>query len=284
MKIAITGSSGFIGRYLVTELKKNYQNELILLDITQGVDLCNWALIKDIKADLFIHLANKSFVPDSYTNPYSFYSINYNSTLNVLELARLNCAKVIYLSSYIYGTPQYLPIDEEHPTQAFNPYAQTKLICEELCRGYTRDFHVPIVIFRPFNIYGYGQSSSFLLPTMISQLVNNYIIVKDDRPKRDYIHVLDVVNAIKLAIHYQPQNDLEIFNIGSGISYSVKEIAEILIKLSGQNIAYHSTGEQRPCEVLDTIADIKKVSKLGWKPEISLLDGLSELLHYENIL
>ena len=252
--------------------------ELVLLDIKQGIDVCNWDAIKHIKADVFIHLANKSYVPDSYIYPQIFYNVNINSTVNILELARINKAKVIYLSSYVYGTPKYLPIDENHIIQAFNPYAQTKVICEEICRGYARDFKVPIIIFRPFNIYGKGQSPLFLLPMMIEQLKEGVIEVRDDRPKRDYIHVSDIIGAIKLAIQYIPENYIEIFNLGSGVSYSVKEVAQLLMEITTWKIKYSSNGEQRPNEILDTVADITKAKRLGWKPEVTLRDGLKELI------
>lgn len=153
MKILVTGFSGFIGTYLVEKLKQ-YNHELILLDISNGVDICDWKQIKQYNnIDVIIHLANLSFVPASYSDPQNFYTTNYLSTLNMLELCRKNNARLIFFSSYVYGQPQYQPIDEVHPIQAFNPYAQTKVICESLCEGYFRDFGVPITIFRPFNFW-----------------------------------------------------------------------------------------------------------------------------------
>ena len=161
MKILITGFSGFIGKYLI-ELLKQTTHELILLDISNGFDICDWEQIKHfVGLDAIIHLANLSFVPASYEQPKKFYESNYLSTLNMLELCRINHAKMIFFSSYVYGHPQYQPIDENHPIQAFNPYAQTKVICESLCEGYNRDFHIPVTIFRPFNIYGKGQNPDF---------------------------------------------------------------------------------------------------------------------------
>ena len=163
MKILVTGFSGFIGTYLVEKLKQ-YNHELILLDISNGVDICDWKQIKQYNnIDVIIHLANLSFVPASYSDPQNFYTTNYLSTLNMLELCRKNNARLIFFSSYVYGQPQYQPIDEVHPIQAFNPYAQTKVICESLCEGYFRDFGVPITIFRPFNIYGIGQHPDFYI-------------------------------------------------------------------------------------------------------------------------
>lgn len=276
-KIAITGSSGFVGRHLIDVLKQRDDVEIITLDIVDGINVCDWQQIKDIKADVYIHLANKSFVPDSYKDPHSFYSVNVLSTLNMLELARINNAKFIYLSSYVYGAPDYMPIDENHPIKAFNPYATTKVMCEQMCQGYARDFGVPMVVLRPFNIYGVGQAPSFLLPMMIKQLPSGIITVQDDRPKRDYIHVSDVANAINCAIDYEA-NGCEIMNLGSGISYSVREVADMLISIYGRPVEFKSTNEYRPSEVLDTVADVSKLKSIGWTQKVAFIDGLKEMV------
>lgn len=280
MKILVTGYSGFIGKYLIKELIKT-QHELVLCDISDGIDICNWDQVKDFKEiDTIIHLANLSYVPASYIEPKKFYEVNYLGTLNMLELCRLNNAKMIYFSSYMYGTPQYQPINESHPLSAYNPYAQTKLICENLCEGYNRDFKVPITIFRPFNIYGKGQNPDFLIPTIINQAKSGKIIIKDDRPKRDYIHVTDVVRAVvKANDTFNNSADLHIYNLGSGESHSVKEVIELVRQLADENIEYECTNEIRPSEVMDTIADISKIkNELGWQPTVSLKEGLKSML------
>lgn len=280
MKILVTGHSGFIGKYLVKKLAKT-NHELILCDVTYGIDICNWDDVKNFqKIDIIIHLANLSYVPASYAEPKKFYEINYLGTLNMLELCRLSNAKMIYFSSYMYGIPQYQPIDENHPLSAYNPYAQTKLICENLCEGYNRDFKVPITIFRPFNIYGKGQNPDFLIPTIINQAKSGKIIIKDDRPKRDYIHVTDIVNAVLKATEtINDSTGLQIFNLGSGKSHSVKEIIDIVRQLSDKNVEYQCTYEIRQNEVMDTVANISKIKdKLGWEPKIPLQEGLKSML------
>ena len=278
MKILITGYSGFIGTYLQKRLKQT-QHELVLADITNGIDICDWQQVKQFEGiDIVIHLANLSFIPASYNEPKKFYETNYLSTLNMLELCRLQSAKMIYFSSYIYGHPQYQPIDENHPIQAYNPYSQTKVICESLCEGYNRDFKVPITIFRPFNIYGKGQNPEFLIPSIIQQAQNGKIIIKDDRPKRDYIHVEDIVEAIIAAIDNQTDK-FEKFNLGTGKSYSVKEIIKIVRGFFNSDIEYICTHEIRENEVLDTVADISKIRKeLHWQPKISIQEGLKKML------
>ncbi|MFA6582262.1 MAG: NAD(P)-dependent oxidoreductase [Paludibacter sp.] len=280
MKILITGYSGFIGSYLLKGLNKN-EHELVLVDIANNTDICDWQQVKHFTGiDIIIHLANLSFVPASYEEPKRFYETNYLSTLNMLELCRLNDAKMIYLSSYMYGQPLYQPINENHPIQAYNPYSQTKVICESLCEGYNRDFNVPITIFRPFNIYGKGQNPDFLIPSIIQQAQNGKIIIRDDRPKRDYIHVEDIISAIITAINIKDENkSIKKYNLGSGISYSVKEIIDIVRGFYDSKIEYICTHEIRANEVLDTIADISKIKKeMDWEPKISIEEGLRKML------
>jgi UDP-glucose 4-epimerase len=283
MKILITGHTGFIGRYLHKKLSKT-EHTLVLADISTGIDICDWQQVEQFKdIDTIIHLANLSFVPASYEQPKRFYNTNYISTLNMLEICRLQGSKLIFFSSYLYGHPQYQPIDEQHPIQAFNPYSQTKIICESLCEGYNRDFKVPITIFRPFNIYGSGQNPDFLIPSIINQAKKGKIVIKDDRPKRDYIHVEDIVNAVVTAIEKQ-NNSINIYNLGTGISHSVKEIVEIVQGLSNTKIEYQCTHETRANDIMDTIADISKTKKeLCWEPRINITEELKKMFFEENI-
>ncbi len=279
MRVVITGSKGFIGSRLIPVLQKN-DYEIIELDSIDGYDITDWKQIKNIKdIDFVIHLAAISYVPKSYKIPREMYRVNIIGTLNVLELCRINNSKMIFTSSYVYGKPKYLPIDEKHPTFAFNPYCQSKLIGEQLCEGYNRDFSVPVIIFRSFNIYGPGQNPNFLIPSIKKQIEDNgKVKLENPRPKRDFIHIDDIVNAYCKAIEYG-RSDFEIFNFGSGKSYSVKEIAELLISLSGEKIPLEFSKQQRENEVLDTVADIKKIKdRLNWQPTISIEEGLSKLL------
>lgn len=277
--IGITGSSGFIGRYLVTELKL-HGHHVIELDLLNGFDLTEAKSLEKIEVpQLIIHLAARSFVPDSFLSPQSFYFSNYLSTLNILEFARKNSIKVIYFSSYLYGSPLYLPIDESHPLAPHNPYSQTKLICEKLCEGYNRDFGLDIVVFRPFNIYGKGQNDSFLIPSIIKQAELGTIKLKDPRPKRDFIHVLDVVSAVRKVIELQPKGYL-VFNLGSGKSYAINELTKFISEAIDKELVIEFTNEYRKGEVLDTVANISKAKNvLNWEPSITIVSGLFQMLN-----
>lgn len=277
--IGVTGSRGFIGQYLVSALISNGYN-VIELDLKNGYDLTKVNPFENIESiDYLIHLASKSFVPDSFENPYSFYYENYMATLNVLEYARIRKIKVLYFSSYLYGVPMYLPIDELHPLAPHNPYSQTKLICEKLCEGYNRDFGLDVIIFRPFNIYGKGQNISFLLPSILQQFESGIIKLKDPRPKRDFIHVNDVISAVLNAIKFQPTGYM-IFNIGYGKSYSISELTNIISEIKGHSIEVEFTHEYRKGEVLDTIANINRAKNiLMWEPKIDLITGLKQIIN-----
>lgn len=278
MKILVTGSSGFIGRYLIQELGKT-DHDVTPFDISDGNDVLDYEkLTKLEKFDIIIHLANKIFVPDSFKDPANFYKINFQGTLNLLELCRVHKSKFIYLSSYVYGQPEYFPIDEKHPVQAHNPYAHSKIIAEQLCKSYFSDFKVPVTILRPFNIYGIGQHPDLLFSSILRQATEGEIVVRDTRPKRDYIHVKDVIRAILLSIR-ENRNSLDIYNLGTGKTFSVEEIIQLIIQLSDHKITFKSTNEHRPNEVLDTPADIKKIkTELNWSPLITLEKGLQEMI------
>ena len=278
MKIVLTGNTGFVGSKLQLSLEK-IGRAVIDVDLTGGKDITVWDTIKGIKDfDFLIHLAAITYVPNSYKIPKEMYAVNILGTLNMLELCRLNNAKMIFASSYVYGNPQYLPIDEKHPTVSFNPYCQSKIIGEQLCESYHKHFNVSCIIFRPFNIYGPGQNTNFLIPLIQKQIDDHgKIQLKDPRPKRDFVHVDDVVEAYQKAIEYN-DSSFEIFNIGSGESYSVKDIADTLVNFSNKIIPIEFSNEIRENEVLDTVADISKAKRLlNWQPKISFNERIKNL-------
>ena len=224
------------------------------------------------------HLAGKTFVPDSWKDTYSFFNINVSGTLTVLEFCRKSNATFIYLSSYLYGEPQYLPIDENHPLKAFNPYGQSKLMAEELTRYYEHTFNIRSFIFRLFNVYGPRQPKTFLIPEIIHKIRDaqgNSIILNDLRPRRDYIYIDDVIDALLLSINGKPG----VYNVGSGVSYSVKEIADYLVKIENSSKQIQGLKMARPNEVLDLYADIGFIKQeFGWEPKTDIINGLKNCL------
>lgn len=279
-KVLVTGDNGFIGSLLVEKLTKLGAEIVTLTDPRNyRIDIRNWNCIKNIRdLDLIYHLAAKTYVPSSYNNPRETYEVNVLGTLNALELARINnVEKFLFTSSYVYGNPKYLPIDENHPIKSMNPYSMSKILGEKLCKSYNEDFGLNCIIFRLFNLYGKNQNSNFLIPNIIKQLKSGKIKLKDPNPKRDYVHVLDVINALIIA--GTVKENFEIFNIGTGTSYSVKEIVGKIIGIYGLNVEVKFSNEKRKNEIIDTKADIDKAKeKLGWVPNLDIDKGLREIL------
>ncbi len=283
MKVAVAGSDGFVGTNVYKQLLEA-GHEVISIDISQGVDLSDNAIIEQIEPiDSFIHLANLVYVPYSYQNPEKYYRTNYLTTLNALEICRKHNARLIYASSYIYGSPQYIPVDENHPVCPFNPYAQTKMICEKLCEGYHRDFGIKVSVLRPFNIYGIGQKGKLLIPEIIGQLKEGKkkIQLKAASPRRDYINVVDVARAFVACIN--DENDYSIFNVCSGVSISVKELTEIINKHLKRKVEFLFSSSDRPNEVDDSRGSCEKLKTIGWKPTKTIEEGIVDILLAENL-
>lgn len=276
-KIAVTGSRGFIGSHLTKRLR-SLNHEVIEIDISTGFDVTDFDTLKKIpEFDMVFHLAGKTFIPKAFEDPHSFYMTNVLGTLNMLELCRMYKSKFVFVSSYVYGKPEYLPIDEQHKTNAANPYMSSKLLGEQLCQSYFHDFNVPVIIIRPFNVYGIGQDDFFLIPKLIKQSESGSVELMDPRPKRDFVYIDDLVDAFVRCIDYQPDS-CRIFNIGTGKSISVQDLAKMLVSKFNPNAKLRFSGEIRKDEILDTIADISRAGKdLEWHPKIDLEKGLEML-------
>jgi len=276
--IAVTGGSGFLGKFIRKALTKSGY-KIINLDITEGIDITNWDEISQItNFDTLIHLAAISFVPDSYKMPRSFFMKNIAGTINALELCKINNARMIYTSSYVYGNPVYLPIDENHPVSDFNPYSSSKILSEKICESYNKYFGLDIKIVRPFNMYGPGQNVNFLIPSIINQIETRKVILNDSTPRRDFVYVGDVAEAFVKIVDYSNPEYL-ILNIGYGKSYSIGDIINTLKDLVHTDFEVEFTGIIRPNEIQDTVADISKAHKIiNWKPEIPFKEGLKKCL------
>jgi len=283
MTVLLTGSSGFVGRHVVARMKTEAVS-VVPCDVQQGVDLLNVsALLEFPSVDAVIHLAANTQTQDAWNCPHDLYKDNFLMTLNVLEYCRQKqVPKIIFSSTYVYGVPRYLPVDEAHPIDPANPYTRSKWLCEELIKGFCADYGLTAFILRNFNVYGPGQPSRFLIPTIVEQLSDpslSKIKLGDLAPKRDFVHVEDVVDAIwKCAIH-TGEKGAHVYNIGTGTSTSVNELAELLFQLSGSRKAIEDVKPHRPNDVPDAVADIQKAEKeLGWVPRYALGEGLRSLL------
>jgi nucleoside-diphosphate-sugar epimerase len=273
--ILITGSNGFLGRALCKRLIMNGEYDVKLFDINNGnifdYDFTNYG-VKHI-----CHLAARTFVPQSWEEPFDYYKVNFLGTLNILEYCRKHNASMTFISTYMYGTPQYLPVDENHPREAHSVYNHTKLLAEDTCEFYSNNYNNSITVLRLFNVYGFGQRQDFLIPSIIQQAMNNNIIeVTDLRPKRDFIYIDDVIDAICLSLGLSGYN---IYNVGSGISYSVSDVIKIICDILGEERRVIDKKQIRTNEVLDVVADINKIKKeLAWEPRTTIINGINNII------
>lgn len=274
--ILVTGSSGFVGKHLVDRLQED-RFKVIPFSRTEGQDVTSMDDFSNLPpVDVVFHLAAIASVPLSWEKPQQVLSVNSVGTANVLEYARKVGSRVIYANSYPYGIPQYLPTDEDHPTVAENPYGISKLAAEDLCRVYASRYQLVVTSLRFFNIYGPGQSEKMIISQMISKLKRDgKITVLDGSPRRDFVFIADAVNACIKAMQKQISG-FSIYNIGSGTSISIKEVAEMLIRIAKiEGVEIIDKKEQRPNEIPETRADISQARReLNWQPTVSLKEGL----------
>jgi UDP-glucose 4-epimerase len=282
--VLVSGSEGFIGRHLCRRLvSEGYGVHGI--DLRLGHDLCDAALLQELpEFSVAIHLAARTFIPDSLREPEAFLRNNVSSTLNILEASRSRGARMILASTYLYGIPAALPINEEHPVSLPHPYALSKYAAESLCAAYARAGQVDVMIFRPFNVYGPGQDKRFLIPSFLAQWGSGRVLLDDPTPRRDYLYVGDMVEAYVAAIR-APLHGLELVNLGSGESHSVKEVATLLSSLLPGEAEVEYSGITRENEVPETRADIGKARQLlGWTPRIGLEEGLRLTIQHQSDL
>jgi nucleoside-diphosphate-sugar epimerase len=272
--VLVTGSDGFIGRQVVSALRSR---EFMVYEFDRKDGDISSPNLNLPHTDHIIHLASMVYVPLSWEDPFPFYKTNVLGTVNVLEHCRRTGSQLIYVSSYVYGAPKYLPVDELHPVEAVSPYNHSKYLAEEVCRFYAENFKIPIVLIRPVNVFGPGQNPDFLIPSIINQIFDpgvEKITVMDLRPRRDYLYISDFVEAL---IHSLPIKGFHIYNIGSGTSVSVEEIIVTILKQTGISKEIISSGKERTNEIWDMYMNIRKFSEeTGWKPGITFEEGIEQ--------
>ncbi|MDD5465397.1 MAG: NAD-dependent 4,6-dehydratase LegB [Candidatus Omnitrophica bacterium] len=307
-KILITGADGFIGSHLTEFLiERDYDvrafvyynsfnswgwldslpdSKIKRIEVFPGDIRDVHGVEKAMKScDIVFHLAALIAIPFSYQSPDSYADTNIKGTLNILQSARkLDVKKIIITStSEVYGTAQYVPIDEKHPLQAQSPYSATKIAADRLAESFYRSFKLPIVIARPFNTYGPRQSARAIIPAIITQLLAGAREIRLGNlvPTRDFNYVKDVCRAF-LEIAGSKKTIGEEINISSGIEVSVEELAKILVdKLNRRAKIIIDEERKRPkgSEVERLLGSNKKITSLtGWQPKYSLEKGLEETI------
>jgi UDP-glucose 4-epimerase len=275
-KVLVTGSKGFVGTHLCKYLKENGIQVVTTLNKQKPIDVTNMDKLLAIdRVDAIVHLAAKTSISDSFKEPSETYYTNFVGTLNVLEFAKKrNIKKFIYVSTYVYGQPLYLPVDEKHSVNPHSPYNNSKLLAEKICQNYSHYFGINIATLRPFYVYGPNCRNRSLIPSIIQQIkMNGKVKLSGKKVKRDFLFVTDFVNLIEKILQYFPKG-YNTYNVGYGKSYSLNQVAEVLARLFGMKIEIEFSKVTRP-DISDMVADIRKVSKeFNWKPTIDIKKGL----------
>jgi len=309
-KTLVTGAGGFIGSHLTEELVRqgedvrafvryNSRDERGLLeDLPQEI----LRQIEIIPGDLkdpdgvrkavrgchkVFHLGALIAIPYSYVHPFDFIQTNVVGTANLLNacVGKGSLEKIVHTStSEVYGTAQYIPIDEKHPLQAQSPYAASKIGADKLAESYFLSFNLPIATLRPFNTFGPRQSLRAIIPTIISQALHDgKIRLGNTRPRRDFLFVRDTVRGF-IELGKCDEAVGKVVNIGTGKDISIEELAKKILDQIGKKEEIEVEDRRvRPerSEVMQLLSDIRLAQKLfGWAPRYSLEKGLEETIEW----
>lgn len=307
--VLVTGAGGFIGSHLVERLVRAGARVTALVHYNSRGD---WGLlehlprevlgevrvlqgdIRDAKSavgavdgqEVVFHLAALIGIPYSYVAPDAYVATNIQGTLHILEASRqAGVRRLVHTStSEVYGTAQYVPMDENHPLQGQSPYSATKIAADKLVESYVRSFRLPAITLRPFNTYGPRQSARAVIPTIVSQaLVRDRVEVGSLGPARDFTYVEDTVEAF-VRMAEVPLDPGQVVNAGSGKGISVGDLAQRIVSIVGRNVrVVEDPARVRPedSEVGTLIADATRAKQLlGWEPTISLDKGLAQTVEF----
>ena len=309
-KVLVTGADGFIGSHLVEYLlEKGYKVRAFVFynsfNSYGWLDTLPKEKLKEIEIfsgdirdpngvrvamegiDIIYHLAALIAIPYSYHSPDSYVDTNIKGTLNVLQAGKLlNTKKILVTStSEVYGTAQYVPIDEKHPFQGQSPYSATKIGADRMAEAFHKSFEMPISIVRPFNTFGMRQSARAVIPTIITQLLNGETQIKlgDTIPTRDLLFVKDTVAGFE-AIARSEKTIGEEINIATQSETSVGDLAQNIINIINPNAKIIQDNERiRPekSEVFRLFGSNQKIKQLtDWSQQYSLEEGLTQTIEW----
>ena len=296
MKFVITGGAGFIGSHIAKHLVEKNHDVIIVDNLSRGrlenlskikeqiefkkMDILDFNSLKDIisNSDGIFHQAALTSVPESFTQKEKYHNVNVKGTENIFKLAKEFRKKVVYASSSsIYGNTTTIPIHENSEKNPINPYGVTKLDDEKLAKKY-HNLGLSVIGLRYFNVYGIGQTNDYagVITKFIDQINLNKspIIFGDGTHTRDFISVEDIAKANLLSM--ESKTDFSFLNVGTGISTSIKELAEVMIELSGKKMEI-SYDDLPLGDVKDSLADVSLAKRLiNWNYETSLKTGLKK--------
>ena len=303
-RILVTGAGGFIGSHLTEALLEisgevrafvhyNSRNDWGFLEELSSAakssievisaDLRDYHAIKQAtkQVDIVFHLGASIGIPYSLSYPNDVVETNVIGTLNILKASLENSvSKVIHTStSEVYGTAQYVPIDEKHPLNPQSPYAASKIAADKLAESFFRSYGLPVSILRPFNTFGPRQSLRAIIPTVITQLLEGKkVVVGNVKPRRDFTFVLDTVRGF-IMLGRKNKVEGETFNLGTKKDISIRELILLASKLIGVTPEIkvdHRRVRVNQSEVMRLISDNSKAVKiLGWRPIYTAKEGLN---------
>ena len=309
-RILVTGAGGFIGSHLAEELVRqgedvrafvryNSRDERGLLDDLPKEIVSQIEMIPgDLKDPDGVHKAvrgcHKVFhlgaliaIPYSYVHPFDFIQTNVVGTANLLNACRQSetLERVVHTStSEVYGTAEYIPIDEKHPLHAQSPYAASKIGADKLAESYFLSFALPIATIRPFNTFGPRQSLRAIIPTIISQAMQGTKIrLGNIKPRRDFLFVKDTVRGF-IELGKCDEAVGRVINIGTGKDISIEELAKEIfdqIGKKGEIVVEDQRIRPEKSEVMQLLSDTQLAHKLfGWAPRYTLESGLRETIEW----
>lgn len=304
-EVLVTGSEGFIGSALTERLLEtgahvkgfvlyNFKGDLgWVAHLSDKIELY-FGDVRDYNAvedsmrgiDTVFHLAASVSVPYSILHPRETIDTNIIGTLNVLKAAQSeNVRKIVHISSSeIFGSPEYVPIDEKHPRNPQSPYAASKVAADCLCKSFYYSYGLPVVIVRPFNTFGPRQSPRAIVPTIILQLLNGDVLKLGNlKPSRDFTYIGDTVEGILLGGLLKANG--EEINLGTGTEISIGSLVKLIARLIGkeQYVLEEESKRvrRREAEVIRLISDNTKAkSFLHWKPTYTLKEGLVNTIEW----
>ena len=307
-RVLVTGADGFIGSRLVEMLvSKGYK----VRALSQYNSFNNWGWLMDTPCkdkieiltgdirdphyckyitkdiDIIFHLAALIAIPYSYVAPDSYVDTNIKGTLNICQAAKENGnIRVIHTStSEVYGTAQYVPIDENHPTQPQSPYSATKIAADAMAMSFYNAFDLPVTIARPFNTYGPRQSARAVIPTIVTQISNGVKEIKlgDVTPTRDFNYVDDTCRGF-IALAECDESIGETVNIGSNFEISIGDTLNLIKELMNSDVEFVVDENRiRPSksEVFRLWCDNSKIKELtGFKPQVNIKEGLQKTIDW----
>lgn len=308
LKVLVTGADGFIGSHLTEMLLRNgysvralsYYNSFNYwgwledipanpnLEVVNG-DIRDPHFCKKISEDIDVvyHLAALIAIPYSYVAPSSYVDTNVIGTLNMVQAAKeLGIKRILVTStSEVYGTAQYVPIDEKHPLQPQSPYSASKIGADAMAMSFFNAFNTPVVLVRPFNTYGPRQSARAVIPTIISQIASGVKTIKvgDLKPTRDFNYVEDTARGFMELANCDAAIGKTV-NIGSNYEISVEDTFNLIKELMKSDVKFETDQARiRPdkSEVFRLWCDNKLIESLtGFKPEFDLKTGLQKTIDW----